>query len=152
MTTISERLTNLQITIPQASAPAANYVISKRIGNLVYTSGQLPLVDGKLVATGIVGNGVDLETARDCARACAVNVLAVAKAAVGDLENIKSVVKISVFVASAPDFTEQHLVANGGSDLLVDVLGDGGRHARSAVGVPSLPLNAPVEIEAIFEV
>jgi enamine deaminase RidA (YjgF/YER057c/UK114 family) len=120
-------------------------------GNLVFTAGQLPLKDGKLIATGLLGRDVDVAAGKEAAKQCAVNILAQAKAALGDLEKIKRIVKISVFVASSSDFTEQHLVANGASDFLVAAIGERGKHARSAVGVASLPLNAAVEIEAIIE-
>ncbi len=120
-------------------------------GPLLLTSGQLPLENGKLIHTGQIGDALTVAHGR-AARACAVNILAQAKAALGDLNKIKRIVKITVFVSSTADFVEQHLVANGASDLLVAVLGDAGKHARSAVGVASLPLNAPVEIEAIIEV
>ena len=149
---IAERLKTMNITIPTAAAPAANYVPWVRSGNLLYTSGQLPLYDGKLISTGLVGRDLDVEEAKTAAHTCALNILAQAKAALGDLEKIRRVVKISVFVASTPDFTQQHLVANGASDFLVQVLDERGRHARSAVGMASLPLDAPVEIEAIIEV
>lgn len=149
---IEAKLAELGIVLPQAAAPAANYVPFALSGNLLFTAGQLPLKDGKLVATGLLGRDLDTATGRDAAWTCAINVLAQAKAALGDLGRIRRVVKITVFVASAPDFTEQHLVANGASDLLVAVLGDAGRHARSAVGNAALPLNAPVEVEAILEV
>ena len=149
---IAQRLKNMNITIPQAAAPAANYLPWTRCGNMLYTSGQLPLYDGKLISTGLVGRDLDVEEAKTAAHTCALNILAQAKAALGDLEKIRRVVKISVFVASTPDFTQQHLVANGASDFLVQVLDERGRHARSAVGMASLPLDAPVEIEAIIEV
>ncbi len=149
---IENRLREMGITLPQAAAPAANYRPFMHVGSQVITSGQLPLRDGQLVATGRLGAEVDLARGQEAAKWCAVNILAQAKAALGDLDKIKTIVKITVFVASTPDFTEQHLVANGASDLLADVLGDRGRHARSAVGVASLPLNAAVEIEAIIEV
>lgn len=149
---IEAKLAELGIVLPQAAAPAANYVPYALSGNLLFTAGQLPLKDGKLVATGLLGRDLDTAAGRDAAWNCAINVLAQAKAALGDLGRIRRVVKITVFVASAPDFTEQHLVANGASDLLVAVLGDAGRHARSAVGNAALPLNAPVEVEAILEV
>jgi len=112
----------------------------------------LPLKDGKLQASGLLGRDVDTATGKDAAKYCAINILAQAKAALGDLEKISRLVKITVFVASAADFVEQHLVANGASDFLVAALGERGKHARSAVGTASLPLNAAVEIEAIFEV
>jgi enamine deaminase RidA (YjgF/YER057c/UK114 family) len=149
---IGDRLAKLGIAIPQAAAPAANYVPYVRCGDLLYTAGQLPLREGKLVATGLLGRDLDVAGGSEAARQCAINILAQAKAALGSLEAVKRVVKITVFVASAPGFTEQHLVANGASDLLVAVLGDAGKHARSAVGTASLPLNAPVEIEAIIEI
>lgn len=149
--TIEKRLSDLGITLPAAAAPAANYVPFMASGNLVFTAGQLPLKDGKLIATGLLGRDVDVAGGKEAAKQCAVNILAQAKAALGDLEKIRRVVKISVFVASSSDFTEQHLVANGASDFLVAALGERGKHARSAVGVASLPLNAAVEIEAIIE-
>lgn len=150
--TIEKRLSDLGITLPTPAAPVANYVAFSRTGNLLLTSGQLPLKDGKLTSTGLLGRDVDVAVGQEAAKYCAVNILAQARAALGDLEKIRRVVKITVFVASAPDFVEQHLVANGASDLLAAVLGEKGKHARSAVGSASLPLNAPVEIEAILEV
>lgn len=149
---IEAKLAGLGIVLPQAAAPAANYVPFMRSGDLLFTAGQLPLKDGKLAATALLGRDLDTAAGREAARLCAVNVLAQAKAALGDLELVRRLVKITVFVASAPGFTEQHLVANGASDLFVDALGEPGRHARSAVGTASLPLDAPVEVEAIFEV
>ncbi|MEM9574274.1 MAG: RidA family protein [Pseudomonadota bacterium] len=149
--TISGRLEALGVEIPDVAAPAANYLPYTKSGNLVFTSGQLPFVDGVLVHTGKVGGELSVEDGQDAARLCAINVLAVAKAALGDLQNIKKIVKITIFVSSTPDFTSQHLVGNGASDFLAEVLGDAGSHARSAVGMPCLPLNAPVEVEAIIE-
>ena len=149
--TIEARLAAMGIEIPDAAAPAANYLPYTRTGNLLFTSGQLPFRDGVLTATGRVGAEVGLDAGREAAKWCAVNILAQAQAALGDLAAIRRIVKITVFVASSPEFTSQHLVANGASDLLVEALGDDGRHARSAVGMASLPLNAPVEIEAIIE-
>lgn len=149
--TIESRLEELGVVLPQAAAPAANYVPFAQSGNLVFTAGQLPLEGGKLIAAGLLGRDLDTARGQQAARACAVNVLAQAKAALGSLERIGRIVKIIVFVASAADFTEQHLVANGASDLLVGVLGEAGRHSRSAVGVACLPLNAPVEVEAVIE-
>ena len=148
---IEKRLNDLGVTLPAAAAPAANYVPFIVSGNLFFTAGQLPFKDGKLIATGLLGRDVDVAGGKDAARQCAINILAQAKAALGDLEKIKRIVKISVFVASSSDFTEQHLVANGASDFLVAAIGGRGKHARSAVGVASLPLNATVEIEAIIE-
>jgi enamine deaminase RidA (YjgF/YER057c/UK114 family) len=149
---IANRLLELGIEIPVAAAPAANYLTFARVGNLVFTAGQLPLIDGKLMMTGVLGRDLDASDGQKAARQCAINILAQLQAAIGNLENIVRVVKITSFVASTHDFTTQHLVTNGASDLLVAVLGDKGKHARSAVGVASLPLNAPVEIEAIVEV
>lgn len=150
--TIEDRLKLHGVTLPEAAAPAANYLPYKRSGKLVFTAGQLPLDGGRLTATGLVGRELDTAAGQEAARRCAINILAQAKAAAGSLDRIVSVVKITVFVASAPGFNEQHLVANGASDLLVAILGDAGRHARSAVGMAALPLDAPVEIEAVLEI
>ena len=150
--TIEKRLTDLGVTLPVAAAPAANYLPFARSGNLLFTAGQLPLKDGKLQAAGLLGRDLDTAAGQEAAKLCAINILAQAKAALGDLEKIGRVVKITVFVASSPDFTEQHLVANGASDFLAAALGERGKHARAAVGMASLPLNAAVEIEAIIEV
>ncbi|TIO07876.1 RidA family protein [Mesorhizobium sp.] len=150
--TIEKRLSDLGVTLPVAAAPAANYVPYCRSGDLLFTAGQLPLKEGKLQASGLLGRDVDIASGKEAAKYCAINILAQAKAALGSLAKIRRLVKITVFVASAPDFVEQHLVANGASDFLVAVLGDRGKHARSAVGSASLPLNAAVEIEAVFEV
>ncbi|MFC3725840.1 RidA family protein [Neoaquamicrobium sediminum] len=148
--TIQKRLDALGVTLPAAAAPAANYVPYAQSGKLLMTAGQLPLEAGKLV-TGLLGRDLDTEAGKKAARLCAINILAQIQAATGDLEQIARIVKITVFVASAPDFTEQHLVANGASDFLAEALGERGKHARSAVGVAVLPLNAAVEIEAIAE-
>ncbi|RUZ81065.1 RidA family protein [Mesorhizobium sp. M7A.F.Ca.US.006.01.1.1] len=150
--TIEKRLSDLGVTLPVAAAPAANYVPYCRTGSLLFTAGQLPLKDGKLQASGLLGRDLDTAGGKDAAKYCAINILAQAKAALGDLEKISRLVKITVFVASTPEFVEQHLVANGASDFMVAALGERGKHARSAVGTACLPLNAAVEIEAIFEV
>lgn len=150
--TIENRLERLGISLPEAAAPAANYLPYAQSGTLLLTSGQLPLVDGKLLSSGQIGDKLSVEDGQAAARACAINVLAQAKAALGDLNKIKRIIKITVFVSSTPNFIEQHLVANGASDIFVDILGESGKHARSAVGVASLPLNASVEVEAIIEV
>lgn len=150
--TIEQRLAGLGVTLPAAAAPAANYVPFMQSGKLLFTAGQLPLKDGKLAVSGKLGRDVDVAAGKEGAKLCAVNILAQAKAALGDLGRIRRIVKITVFVASDPDFTEQHLVANGASDFLVAALGESGKHARSAVGVPSLPLNAAVEVEAVIEI
>lgn len=150
--TIENRLERLGISLPEAAAPAANYLPYAQSGTLLLTSGQLPLVDGKLLSSGQIGDKLSVADGQAAARACAINVLSQAKAALGDLNKIKRIIKITVFVSSAANFIEQHLVANGASDILVDILGESGKHARSAVGVASLPLNASVEVEAIIEV
>jgi len=149
--TPEERLAERGIVLPDPPAPAAAYVPWTRAGDLVFTAGQLPLEGGELVATGVLGDSLDLEVGQRCARACAVNVLAQVRAAAGELSQVRRMVKLTVFVASAPSFTDQHLVANGASALIGEVLGDAGRHARSAVGVACLPMNAPVEVEAVVE-
>lgn len=149
--TVLDRLTELGIALPTPAPAAGSYLPTVRTGSLLFTSGQLPFVDGKLPATGKVGAEVSPEDAKAYARLAAVNVLAAVHAAVG-LDNIVRVVKVVGFVASAPGFTAQPGVINGASDLFVEVLGETGRHARSAVGVAELPLGTPVEVEAIFEV
>jgi enamine deaminase RidA (YjgF/YER057c/UK114 family) len=150
--TALDRLAALGLALPVAAAPAAKYVPAVVSGKMLFTSGQLPLQGGKLTSIGLLGRDVSIEQGQEAAKWCALNVLAQADAASGGLDNVKRLVKITVFVASTPDFTQQHIVANGGSELLVAALGDDvGPHARSAVGMASLPLNAPVEIEAIFE-
>ncbi|MEV0420807.1 RidA family protein [Streptosporangium canum] len=147
-----ERLAELGLTLPEVVAPLAAYVPSVRSGDYVYTSGQLPVVDGKLAATGKVGAEVSPEEARELARICALNALAAAASAAGGLSNIVRIVKVVGFVASDPAFSGQPQVVNGASELLVEVLGEAGKHARSAVGVAVLPLDAPVEVELIAEV
>ncbi|AMM84308.1 RidA family protein [Martelella sp. AD-3] len=150
---VSDRLKALSITLPQASAPAANYLPFTRSENLLFISGQLPTENGKMLATGRLGADVSLEEGRKAARACAINIIAQINAALdGDLDRVKRILKLSGFVASAPDFTEQHLVINGASDLFADVFGEAGKHARAAVGMAALPLNAAVEIDAIVEI
>jgi len=149
--TPEQRLVELGITLPTAPPPAAAYQPWRAAGNLVFTAGQLPVVDGKLPMTGKLGGHVTTAEGADLARLAAINVLAQGKAAVGELGKLR-VVKLTVFVASVPEFIEQHLVANGASVLLGEVLGDDGVHARSAVGVAVLPLDSPVEVETIFEV
>ena len=147
-----ERLAELGLKLPEVAKPAGAYVPALRNGNLVYTSGQLPMVDGTLPATGKVGASVTAEQAKELAQRCALNALAAVKAEVGDLAKVKRIVKVVGFVASVPDFTAQPGVINGASELLGAVFGDAGVHARSAVGVAVLPLDAPVEVEIIAEV
>jgi enamine deaminase RidA (YjgF/YER057c/UK114 family) len=152
MSGATERLAELGLTLPAVTAPVAAYVPAVRTGNYAYTSGQLPIVDGKLQATGKVGDSVSPEEAVALARICALNALAAAAGAAGGLDVIKRIVKVTCFVASAPTFTGQAQVANGASQLLIDVFGESGRHARSAVGMAVLPLDSPVEVEMIVEV
>jgi enamine deaminase RidA (YjgF/YER057c/UK114 family) len=152
VTTPEERLTELGLSVPEVAKPVAAYIPAVRSGNHVYTSGQLPMREGQLMFTGKVGGEVSQEEAVDCARQCALNALAAVKAEVGELSAVKRIVKVVAFVASTPDFTGQPLVANGVSELLGEVFGDAGRHARSAVGVSVLPLDAPVEVELLVEV
>ena len=149
--TASERLTELGLSLPSVVPPVAAYVPAMRTGNLVYTSGQLPMVNGELPAVGKVGAQVTAEQGKDLARTCALNALAAIDALVG-IDSVVRVVKVVGFVASMPDFTGQPGVINGASDLLGEVFGDSGQHARSAVGVAALPLDAPVEVELIVEV
>ena len=150
---ISDRLAEMGITLPVAAAPAANYLPYTISGNILYLSGQLPMENGRIAVTGIVGKDVELDAAKRAAELCAINILAQASSALsGDLGRIKRIIKINGFVASTPDFTSQHLVINGASDLLVKVLGEPGKHARAAVGMAALPLNAAVEIDAMMEI
>lgn len=151
MVTPTRRLGELGITLPAVATPAGSYVPARRSGSLVFTAGQVPFVDGTLAATGKVGAEVGAEEAKKIAAICALNALAAIDALVG-LDAVTAVVKAVVFVASAPGFGGQPGVANGASDLLTDVFGEAGRHARSAVGVAELPSNAPVEVELIVEV
>lgn len=146
------RLAELGLALPDVPKPAAAYVPTVRTGPYVYVSGQVPTEGGKLRATGKVGADVDPETAKGLARTCALNALAAVKAEVGDLSAVRRIVKVVGFVASSPDFTGQPQVINGASELLLDVFGDAGKHARSAVGMAALPLDAPVEVEMIVEV
>jgi enamine deaminase RidA (YjgF/YER057c/UK114 family) len=147
-----ERLAELGLTVPEVAKPVAVYVPAVRSGNHVFTSGQLPMRAGELMMTGKVGGDVSLEDAVACAQQCGLNAIAAVKAQVGDLAAVTRVVKVVCFVASTPDFTGQPQVANGVSELLGTVFGDAGVHARSAVGVPVLPLDAPVEVEILVEV
>ena len=143
MSKIEQKLTELGLILPEVAAPAGSYLPAMISGNLVFTAGQLPLVDGKLMATGKHG--------AEMAQRCALNALAAVKSVLGDLDRVKQIVKIVGFVASVPEFTSQPAVINGASEFLQQLFGDAGKHARSAVGVPVLPLDAPVEIELIVE-
>jgi enamine deaminase RidA (YjgF/YER057c/UK114 family) len=152
VTTHTDRLAALGLTLPPVTAPAAAYVPAVRTGSYIYVSGQVPVADGKIAATGKVGAEVSPEDAAGLARICALSALAAAAEAAGGLENIGRIVKVVGFVASAPGFNGQPQVINGASELLIEVLGEDGRHARSAIGVAELPLNVPVEVELIAEV
>ncbi len=157
MSKVVERIEELGYKLPEIPAPVAAYVPATQVGNFVYTSGQIPLVNGKVAATGKVSKSgadgfVTLEEAQELAGVCALNALAAAQNVLGSLDKIKRVVKVTVFVASATDFTDQALVANGASLLLGEIFADRGVHVRSAVGVAVLPLDVPVEVEFIFEV
>lgn len=148
---IEQRLKSLNIEIPPASPPGALYVPVKQTGSILYVSGQIPHVAGKPVFTGKAGQERSIEYAQDAARLCIINMLAALKAYTGDLDQIKGVVKLLGFVSSEVGFDKQHLVINAASQMLIDVFGEDGRHARSAIGVNQLPLDVTVEIEGIFE-
>jgi enamine deaminase RidA (YjgF/YER057c/UK114 family) len=152
MPTPEERLEQLGVGLPAPAAPVAAYVPCVRTGNLVYVSGQVPLVDGKPSHLGRLGAEVGLEEGAAAARTCAVNVLAALKAELGELSRVRRLVKVTVFVASEPGFIDQPKVANGASELFGEAFGEAGRHARAAVGVAALPLGVPVEVDAIAEV
>ena len=152
MTSPEDRLAAMGHAVPEVAKPVAVYVPAVRSGNHVFTSGQLPMRQGELITTGKVGSEVTAEEAYACAQQCALNAIAAVKAEIGDLALVKRVVKVVVFVASTPDFSGQPGVANGASELLGEAFGDAGVHARSAVGVSVLPLDAPVEVEILVEV
>jgi enamine deaminase RidA (YjgF/YER057c/UK114 family) len=153
MGNIDKRLQQLGIAIPEPAAPVANYVGWVRAGNMVFTSGQVPFKEGKFHFQGKVGGDISLEQGQQAARMCAINVIAQIKVACdGNLDRVRRVVKLVVFVNGTPEFTDQPKVANGASDLMVELFGDKGKHARSAVGAGSLPLNVSVEVEGVFEV
>ena len=151
MSRVENRLAELGQTLPQVATPAGSYLPAMISGNLVFTAGQIPLIDGKLMASGKLGADIDAERGAQIAERCALNALAAIKSVLGDLDRVKQVVKVVGFVASVPEFTAQPSVINGASEFLQQVFGDAGKHARSAVGVPVLPLDAPVEVELIVE-
>ncbi len=153
MSTPDENLAALGITLPTPAKPVANYVGWVKTGNLVFTSGQLPFDNGKVIHPGILGDTVDKDAGKAAARQAAINVMAqLREACGGDLSRVKRIVKLTGFVACIPSFVDHPFVVNGASDFMVEVFGDAGRHARSAVGLASLPLNASVEIEAVVEI
>ncbi|NBC31603.1 MAG: RidA family protein [Alphaproteobacteria bacterium] len=149
---IQARLEQYGIILPGVAAPAGNYAPAVRTGPLLFISGQLPLLDGRPDVIGALGREVDPESGFAAARLCGLNIVAQAKAFLGDLDRVERVVKLTGYVASAADFTDQPKVVNGASDLMVEVFGDKGVHARAAVGVAALPLGVPVEVEAILEI
>jgi len=150
--TPEDRLKSLGIALPPAPLPVGSYVPAMRVGNLVYTSGQLPMREGKLIATGKVGPELSIEEASEAAAVAVLNALCQVAAITGSVNNIEQIVRLGVFVNSGRDFTNQAKVANGASNLLVEIFGDAGRHVRSAVGVNELPLDAPVEVEMIARI
>jgi enamine deaminase RidA (YjgF/YER057c/UK114 family) len=152
MASPEQRLEELGIRLPDPATPLAAYVPTVRTGNLVYVSGQVPMVDGKPLHVGRLGADLALEQGVEAAERCAINVLAALKGELGELSRIRRIVKLTGFVASAPDFNDQPKVVNGASELFVKVFGDAGKHARSAIGMAALPLGVPVEVEAIVEV
>lgn len=149
---VESNLAELGLTVPDVVPPVAAYVPAVRTGSLVYTSGQLPMRAGSLVTSGKLGGEVSVEDGAAAAELCALNAIAAVKSQIGSLDEVKRIVKVVVFVASTADFTQQPAVANGASELLGTAFGEAGRHARSAIGVPSLPFDAPVEVELIVEV
>ena len=149
---VEAKLAELGLSVPEVAKPVAAYIPAVRSGSHIFTSGQLPMRSGQLIATGKVGGEVTPEVAVECAQQCALNALAAVKAELGSLDDVRRVVKVVCFVASTPDFTGQPQITNGVSELLGKVFGEAGIHARSAVGVPVLPLDAPVEVELIVEV
>ncbi len=151
MSTIEKRLTTLNIELPKPATPVANYLPSIKTNNFLIISGQLPFINGKLFATGKLGGEVNIPTGQQAARYCMINILAQAKAAIGQLDAISKLIRLGGFIASTPEFTQQAIVMNGASDLAIEAFGNKGRHARSAFGVASLPMDACIEIEAWFE-
>jgi enamine deaminase RidA (YjgF/YER057c/UK114 family) len=152
MPTPEERLQQLGVTLPSPAVPVAAYIPCVRTGNLVYVSGQVPAVEGKPTHVGHLGADVGLEAGRAAARTCAINVLAALKAELGELSQVRRVVKVTGFVASTPEFTDHPKVVNAASELFGEAFGDAGRHARAAIGVAALPLGVPVEVDAVVEV
>jgi enamine deaminase RidA (YjgF/YER057c/UK114 family) len=149
---VEATLQKLGITLPQPAAPVANYIGFNQVGSLLVVSGQIPFKDGKVAFTGKLGQGVTLDQGQEAARLCFINLVAQVKAAVGDLDRVKRVVRLGGFIAAGPEFTQHAVVMNGASDLAVAVFGDAGRHARTTIGVPSLPADAAVEVEGMFEI
>jgi enamine deaminase RidA (YjgF/YER057c/UK114 family) len=152
MSNVESRLESLGIVLPDAARPVASYIPAKKVGNLIFTSGQLPMVNGELISKGLLGQSVEIEEANMAAKICTLNALAAIKNLIGDLDKIQQIVKVTGYVACVPTFFEQPAVVNGASEFLVELFGESGKHARSAVGMSSLPLNSSVEIELTVEV
>ena len=148
---IESSLANLGLILPSISKPVAAYIPAKQAGKLIFTAGQLPMVNGELISKGLLGQDVEIEDANKAARICTLNALAAIKGVIGDLDRIKQVVRVVGYVASVPTFIQQPAVVNGASELLLEIFGDSGKHARSAVGMAVLPMNASVEIELTVE-
>jgi enamine deaminase RidA (YjgF/YER057c/UK114 family) len=149
---IEQNIKNLGLSLPDAPKPVAAYIPAKQSGNLVFTAGQLPMVNGELISKGLLGQDVEIDEANKAARICTLNALAAIKGVIGDLDRIKQIVRVVGYVASVPTFTQQPAVVNGASELLLEIFGENGKHARSAVGMAALPLNASVEIELTVEI
>ena len=149
---VESRINELNISLPEAPKPVAAYIPAKQTGKLVFTAGQLPMVNGELISKGLLGQDVEIDEANKAARICTLNALAAIKGVIGDLDRIKQIVRVVGYVASVPTFTQQPAVVNGASELLLEIFGENGKHARSAVGMAVLPLNASVEIELTVEV
>ena len=149
---VESRINELKLALPGAPKPVAAYIPAKQTGKLVFTAGQLPMVNGELVSKGLLGQDVEIDEANKAARICTLNALAAIKGVIGDLDRIKQIVRVVGYVASVPTFTQQPAVVNGASELLLEIFGENGKHARSAVGMAVLPLNASVEIELTVEI
>jgi enamine deaminase RidA (YjgF/YER057c/UK114 family) len=149
---IEQNIKNLGFSLPDAPKPVAAYIPAKQTGNLVFTAGQLPMVNGELISKGLLGQDVEIDEANKAARICTLNALAAIKGVIGDLDRIKQIVRVVGYVASVPTFTQQPAVVNGASEFLLELFGEKGKHARSAVGMAVLPLNASVEIELTVEI
>jgi enamine deaminase RidA (YjgF/YER057c/UK114 family) len=152
MSSIERKIEELGHLIPKVANPIAAYIPAKQTGNIVFTAGQLPMENGELISKGLLGQDVEIDEANKAARICTLNALAAIKGVIGDLDRIKQIVRVVGYVASIPTFTQQPAVVNGASELLLEIFGENGKHARSAVGIAVLPLNASVEIELIVEV
>ena len=152
MANIEGRIKEIGFSLPEAPKPVAAYIPAKQTGKLVFTAGQLPMVNGELISKGLLGQDVEIDEANKAARICTLNALAAIKGIIGDLDRIKQIVRVVGYVASVPTFTQQPAVVNGASELLLEIFGENGKHARSAVGMAVLPLNASVEIELTVEV